>query len=55
MNTSAVVSCLRWIKRGRLLWVKAAKNVFIADKETEAAGAVFKWVVPYTSCLNMKE
>ena len=41
--------------RGRLLWVKAAKNVFIADNETEAAGAVFKWVVPYTSCLNMKE
>ena len=42
VNMSAVVSCLRWIKRRRLLWVKTAINVFNADKETEAAEAVLK-------------
>ena len=44
---------MRW----RWLLVQTAKNVFNADKETEAAGAVFKeyTVVPYTSCLNMKD
>ena len=40
-----------------MLWVKTVKNVFNADKETEAAGAVFKqyMVVPYNIGLNTKD